>query len=297
MTIKTKRVLAIIFSIVGSVGVIATAALGVKAGTKLPPKLEELKEKTEGKEKKEQFTTALKTLAPVFTPVAIAGTATVVSIISSAILSKKIDASLSAATLLLDQGYRRYKNKVKEVLGIDKHQEIENDIAEDLMMMENPEVPNDGKKLYWNEYTGFFDAEPTKVIMAINNMNMRMCSNNSMSLYPSEQVGWCTLGQFVKDADADLHDPTYMEKLKNFGWGVEYLDDTWDDMWIYFGLEEKVTEDGKPYTVISFLTAEPVWNPDDYLRLYREEYIYAKDVLKSDKTDKDIEEMMSKEKK
>ena len=56
-------------------------------------------------------------------PALIAGGITISSIIAGTIISKKIEISLAATALALDATLRKYKGKVKELLG-DKGSEI-----------------------------------------------------------------------------------------------------------------------------------------------------------------------------
>lgn len=264
-----QKVAPIILSILGSSGVVATAILAVKATPKAQKRIKEIKEESLKLNAKTNKLTVIKALAPCYLPTAIVGGITIASIISGTIISKKVEASLSATCIALDQGYKRYKGKVKDILGLDKHQDVIKAIAEDEYAKEHPETPKDDRKLYWNEYTGFFYAKPVDVVKAIHNMCMRLHAFNSYGFIDASEMGYCTLDQFVKESNAELLDKTKFEPFSNFGWSVDYLSDCWDEYWIHYGIHDEETEDKQPYTVIEFLTADPIYDP---MGFYEREY-------------------------
>lgn len=253
---NAKKVVPVILSVVGSAGVIGTGYLAVRAGQKNPTKPLPV----EGETKFKYF---IRTLKPYIPTIAV-GTATIASITASTIMSKKIEASLSATVLMLEQGYKKYKGKVKDVLGEDKHKEILAKIAED--DYKDYPAKKGEKELFQNEYLGFFYAEKWKVERAYNAMNMRLNAAPDKGLVDPEQMGWYTLDDFIFDSDAELLDDTYEKTWKNFGWSRDYLDDSWDDTWI--NTWERPADESDPdfnnshnYTIIFFDTLGPIYDP------------------------------------
>lgn len=256
-----QKVAPIILSILGSSGVVATTILAVKATPKAQKRIKEIKEESLKLNAKPNKLTVIKAVTPCYLPTIIVGGITIASIISGTIISKKVEASLSATCIALDQGYKRYKGKVKDILGLDKHQDVIKAIVEDEYAEQHPETLKDDRKLYWNEYTGFFYAEPVDVVKAIHNMCMRLYALDSCGFIDASEMGYCTLNQFIEESNAELLDKSKFEPFNNFGWSVEYLGACWDEYWIHYGTHEEETEDKQPYTVIEFLTADPVYDP------------------------------------
>lgn len=262
MNLKVRQTLPIILSIVGSGGVIATTLLAIKATPKANKLLDENKDADK--------LTKIKKVLPVYLPTILTGTATIASIVSSTIISKKTEASLSAACLMIDQGYRKYQGKVKELLGIDKHTQVIESIAKDDCDRLNPEKKDDGTQLYWNKYVGFFRATPYNLERAIANMNMRLNALNSSNMFDSSESGWCTLEQFIEESHMEMLEKEKYKESYMYGWTEDYLKEAWDDNWIYYGTHEEATKAGETYTVIEFMTAEPIFDPVAY-----EDYSYA----------------------
>lgn len=261
MNTKTQQVLSTILAITSVVGLGATIFLTAKNAPKADKKIKEAEEK---KGEKLSVKEIIKTSAKSYIPVAIVGTATAASVISSTILSKKTEASLAATAVALDGIYRRYKGKVTDIFGADAQKKIFSKIVEEDKPEDAPIVRKDGKKLYYNDYIGFFYAVPEKVKDAFANMNMRLNSSNSEGYVNPEIMGYCTFGEFINDCDGEILDKPTFEQYKNFGWSNYYLDDVWcSDMWIYLGENDAEGPDDH-YTCLTFISADPIANPKEY---------------------------------
>lgn len=116
-----KRNASTILTGLGSIGVIATTITAVKA----TPKALRLIEDAET-EKGDELTKweKVKTAGPTYVPAIILGSVTVASIVSANILNKRTQASIMSAYALLDQSYKDYRRKLKELYGEETHQEI-----------------------------------------------------------------------------------------------------------------------------------------------------------------------------
>lgn len=110
---------------VSAVGVVATAVLAAKAA----PKAKRLVEEAEAK-KGEELTNLekVKTAGPVYIPAAMTGVLTITCMFSANTLSRKTQAALSSAYALLDQSFKRYQRKVKELFGEGAHKQVVGEI-------------------------------------------------------------------------------------------------------------------------------------------------------------------------
>ena len=253
MNNKVKKVLPIIFSIAGSAGVIGTSVLAVKNSKKYYDSPHDVGAKAKIKE-----------FFKFYWPSILAGTATIGSITAGTIISKKTEASLSAAVIMLEQGYNKYQNKVKDILGIDTHKNILKEIAKDeTNTLKLPKQTDDGRILYYNNYIGHFYAKKEDVTRAILNMNMRLHNSYCSKMVLPKEKGICTIAQFVEESKAELLDKSLFNSYKDFGWTLEYLNDVAEDEWIYDGYCEY--SDSEPFvTYLSFLTIDPIYIPNGW---------------------------------
>lgn len=110
-----KRNSATILSFVAVAGVVATAITSANATPKAVRALDTAK-LNKGEEELTKIE-KVKTVLPVYLPTIITGTATAVCILGSNVLNQRTQASLSSAYAIVDQSYRDYRNKVKELYG------------------------------------------------------------------------------------------------------------------------------------------------------------------------------------
>ncbi len=117
-----------ILTVLGIAGVIGTTIMTAKATPKAMLLIEEAeKEKGEELSKWE----LVKTAGPVYIPTVLMGAATITCVFGVHILSRRSQASIASAYALLDQSYREYKNKLKELYGEEAHKSIMDSIALD----------------------------------------------------------------------------------------------------------------------------------------------------------------------
>ena len=117
-----------ILTCVGAVGVVGTAVTAVKA---TPKALDILAEATE--EKGEELTKVekFKVAGPVYIHSVLIGTATIACIFGANILNKRQQGALMSAYALLDNSYKQYKGKVKELYGEEVDTHIKKEIVKD----------------------------------------------------------------------------------------------------------------------------------------------------------------------
>ena len=121
-----KRNASTILTSIGGVGVITTTILAVKATPKALKALEEARdEKGEELNKLE----VVKVAGPAYIPSVLTGVGTLACIFGANALNKRQQAALISAYALLDQSYKEYKDKLKELYGEEVHQKIVDAIA------------------------------------------------------------------------------------------------------------------------------------------------------------------------
>lgn len=170
-----KRNLPTILTSTAAIGVVATAVTSAKAA----PKAVKLLEKAE--EKKGEKLTKLekvKVAAPVYIPAAIIGTATITCVFGSDIINKRRQAALVSAYTVLDQSYKAYRDKVKDILGEETDTQIMSEIAKDKFEKVkdqfdlNDADKDDDVKLFFEEYSGrYFEATMSDVLEAEYHFN------------------------------------------------------------------------------------------------------------------------------
>ena len=124
--ILVKRSAPTILTIIGSIGVVATAVIAVKVTPKATKLLEQAKE-----EKGEELTKfeVIKVAGPSYIPAAVTGVATIACIFGANVLNKKKQAAIMSAYALLDNSYKEYRNKATKLFGEDADRRIKEEIA------------------------------------------------------------------------------------------------------------------------------------------------------------------------
>lgn len=251
MGIKTKQIVSVLLAIASSIGVGATAYLAVKQHKKAESRKNELLENKPDASKLD----IIKAELPAYAPAIAIGGATVASIMASHILNKRAEASLIASATLLDQGWKRYKNKVKQLFGFETHEKIVTSIVEDESKKVKVDI-DDGRKLYYVYPIGFFKAKPEDLAWAYGDMNQRL-----HTVDPSGQTAnFCLLYDMLRDANAEILDENISNDKINWGWTAAYLDELCKPEWVHMRLSNKTLEDGTPYIYIDF-DEKPIYDP------------------------------------
>lgn len=235
-----KRNGSTILTCVGSAGVVATAVTAVKATPKAWTRLELAKE-----EKGEDLTTleVVKVAGPAYIPSVLVGMSTIACIFGANILNKRQQAALMSAYALLDNGYKDYKKKVKDLYGEESHHEIVNEIAKD--KYEDVE-PQDGKELFYDEFSGrYFHAHRNALREAEYQLNKDL-----------QMDGCIYLNEYFDILGLEQTD--YGDYL---GWSLYQITDMYWCSWLEFECQKVVLDDGLECHVIS-MPYEPI--PDFY---------------------------------
>lgn len=169
-----KRNLPTILTGISAVGVVTTAVTSAKATPKAVKLLETAEKKGEKLTKLEK----VKIAAPVYIPSAIIGTATIVCIFGSDIINRHRQAALVSAYTVLDQSYKAYRDKTKDILGEETDSRIMSEIAKDKFeevkdKFDSKDTKKDDDiKLFFEEYSGrYFEATMSDVLEAEYHFN------------------------------------------------------------------------------------------------------------------------------
>lgn len=214
-----------ILTCIGAAGVIATAVLTGRATIKAVRIVDE----SETHSKKE----IVKTVWKEYVPAAGIGIATIACIFGANTLNKRQQAALMSAYALLDQTYKEYKSKIKDVLGEEAEQKVEDAIAEEKV----PDIcPEEGKLLFYEpNYGQGFERTMLEVQDAEYRLNQKFAVEGEASLNDFFEL----LGLNKTDT-GDL-----------IGWSQEMAWDNYNYTWIEFEHELKKTEGGREYYQIN----------------------------------------------
>lgn len=237
-----KRNASTILTVTGSVGVVATTVLAVKATPKALALLNDAK-----KEKGEELTKLekLKVAAPVYIPTVVTGVATISCVFGANVLNKRKQAALMSAYALLDNSYKQYKVKVNELYGEDADDRIKEEIAKD--NYEKTEVKTD-EELFYDAFSGqFFTSTKYKVQQAEYRLNRDIAMG-----------GWAELNDYYEYLDIDN-----VEGLEALGWSEGGNLARYWQAWVDFNHTKKVLEDGTEYIIVS-MWQEPYTDYEGY---------------------------------
>ena len=233
---------------------ITTTVLAVKATPKA------LKALNEAKEEKGEELTVLETVrvaGPSYIPTVLIGTSTIACIFGANILNKRQQAAMMSAYALLDNSYKEYKAKLKELYGEETHQEIVNAIAVEKAkevgitaesLCTNTCLTDDEScgepVLFYEEWSGrYFESTIEQVITAQYHINRNLVLR-----------GYVTLNELYEFLGLKITE--YGDTL---GWAVE------DEFyWLDFNHHKATMDDGLECFII-----ETPWGPSpDFLEYY-----------------------------
>lgn len=236
--IYLKKNASTILTCVGSVGVIATSVMAVK----VTPKALALLENAET-EKGEELTKTekIKVAGPAYIPAVLIGASTIVCIFCANILNQRQQAALMSAYALLDNSYKNYKKKIKELCGNDVENSVRNEIAKDKYNEKPSPVEND-MQLFYDEFSQrYFESTTENVIHAEHEVNRMLTIKHSIYL-----------NDFYILLGIDSVD--YGDYL---GWAMDKMVEIQRNSWIDFHHQKVIMEDGMECTIISMHT-EPI---------------------------------------
>ena len=234
----------IILTCLGSIGVIATSVIAIKATPKALKLLETAKE-----EKGEELTSfeVIRTAGPIYIPAIITGVSTIACIFGANVLNKRSQAALMSAYALLDNSYKDYKKKVVELYGEEADREVKSSIAKDKYEETDVKV-DDTKKLFFDFYSSrYFESTDEIVRKAEYDLNRELSIMSYASLN-------------------DFYDLLKIEKIDggdDLGWSAAKNFEYYCQSWIDFAHEKVVMDDGLECCIIH-IQNEPTFGYEEY---------------------------------
>lgn len=239
-----KRNASSILTSIGGVGVVATTVMAVKATPKALLLLDEAE-----KEKGEELTKleVVRIAGPAYIPATIAGVSTLACIFGANVLNKRQQASLISAYALLDNTYKEYKGKVNELYGEDADEKVRAEIAKDNYVKEEIPDEDDGKQLFYEEYSKrYFRATNETVLRAEYEIN-RIVAEDCCA----------TLNEYY-----DLLGLERTDYGDHVGWSSAQMFEMYWSSWINFWHEKVELEDGMECYILNI--TEPMADFEDY---------------------------------
>ena len=246
---------AVVLSVVAVAGVVATGITAAKASPVAIEKLRELEEENEHVDSIEK----VKAVAPIYGPTFAIGAGTVACIAGITILDRKHQATIMGAYALLSRNYNQYRDKVKEVLGIESYKKVNEEIAKEKIKDKKLEkVPsqkieemggNDICVFYEATYDSMFERSFVEVLDAEYQLNRSLALNGYVSL-------------------ADFYDLLGLERTQEseaLGWNQEMGFETGVCTWIDFTHELMEMADGMKGYVIT-PSYEPIYGYDEWMK-------------------------------
>jgi len=256
MDIKTQRWVSLGLSVLNTVGVIGTFIFVSKETPKAKKELDNLPKNC-------KKITKVKTFAKNYKKSLIFATATIASGIGSRVVSYKTEASLIATIGVLDASLHKYKNKVKDILGVDADKEIVKEIIKD--NNDKPdESPQTGEVLYSEEHIGYFYAKPENINKAMLILNEDVSGNSNYFATGRDASGIFTIGEFLKACEGRPLSHNLDENRLNFGWSFDYLSKFHDIPWVHLDISEPDNEGVR----MLYWFEDPVWNPTEWCDYY-----------------------------
>lgn len=213
-------------------GVVATGILSGRAAIKAHEKLKEMPD-ADTKDK-------IKAIAPIYILPASVGATTIACMLGANVLDRKQQASILAASALIEQTYKRYKGKAEELLGNGK---IETEIAKENVSNAGVEVNDNERLFYYNyyhddptsEYGFYFTANKNDVLKAEYELNRTFNIRETV-----------TLNDFLK-----LLNQKEVDGGNEVGWSKELGHDYYGYSWIDFEHYDTTMDDGLECTIIT----------------------------------------------
>lgn len=220
---------------IGIAGMITTTIMAVKATPKALDLLEEVKNETNGEDKKIVGKTIVTKVAPVYIPATITGCFSIACLIGASSVNVKRNAALATAYSLSESALKEYQTKVVETIGEKKEQAVRDAIAKDTINknpVTNTEVfiTTKGDTLCYDSISGrYFTSDIEKLRKIENELNRKLMSE----MYISLNELYYEIGLRCTDQGNEL------------GFNI-------DDGLIDFQFSAQITDDNRPCIVIGY---------------------------------------------
>lgn len=230
----------VILGVLGAVGVAATFISVAKAAPKAEMKVYQVQRDSD-----HALTTVekAKIMAPIYAPsIAIAGV-TVACIVSSTVLSNQQKIGLTGAYIALDRAYKKYKDKIIELVGVDTSKKAETEVTKDRVEEIKKDSPapvqkEETKIFYEMHYDQLFERSIDEIRDAMYYLNRKLATEGEVNLN-------------------DLYDLLALNRTEEgavLGWSAGQLAQSNTDVWIDYSLVPMTTQDGMDVTELKIET-------------------------------------------
>lgn len=231
-----------ILTIMGSLGVIATAASSIKATIKAVEITQEASSIEYSDNNELCFSEPLTPKEVVqltwkcYIPTVLVATSTIVCINGANLLNKKKQTSLISAYGMLDTAYREYRNKTKELYGDEADKLIRTNISNDINKKQKLKTTGRGVVFYEPYSRTFFERTMEEVLDAQYHLNRNM----TLRSYASLNEFYEFLGLPTTDYGNEI------------GWSILAGEEFYGYSWIDFTQELCKTSSGEEYYTIKY---------------------------------------------
>lgn len=238
---KLKKHAPTILTVMGGAGVVSTAVMAAKA----TPKALRLLDQAEAEKGELTKFEKVKVAGPVYIPTAIMGAATLICIFGANTLNQRNQAALTSAYAMVNNSYKEYKKKVKELYGEEGEEKVVHEIAKDNY---DGQKPNEGTELFYDEFSGrFFTSTMEAVLKAENLVNRDLVMQD-----------WATVNDFY----GYLNIPE-VDGGDVIGWSCPMNEQMYWQTWVDFSHSKMVDDDGLEYYILRMFQ-EPMPNFEDF---------------------------------
>lgn len=179
----------------------------------------------------------LKVAVPLYFPVVLLTGSSLACIVSATVLNTKRQRSMTAAYILLENGFKQYRDKVVELYGSDATQKVETEITNDKFEEKNPQLEILENDLFYDEYRGeFFESTLDNVREAMYHVNRNFILR-----------GYITLNEVY-----DFLNLSHTEQGDVLGWSADYGWCYYGYSWIDYYCDRREFRDGVEYYAIVF---------------------------------------------
>ena len=197
-----------ILTAVGVTGVVTTAVLTAKATFKAADKIRDEQERLDKEEQSHPLTTQekVKLVWPEYIPAAGVGLMAVTAVLAANHVSSDRAAAMASAYTIAQKGLTDYRDKVVEMIGDKKEEEVREEVAKDRIKaanFENVVLTPRGDALFLDTHSGrVFRSDMESVRAAVNDINAELLANDYASLSEfydhlgiprtaeSDEIGW-----------------------------------------------------------------------------------------------------------
>ncbi|MEG2624273.1 MAG: DUF6353 family protein [Clostridia bacterium] len=250
-----KKASPTILTVLGAAGTVATAVMTAKATPDARMRAAAA-EHQKGDEKLTLVET-VKAQAPAYFPAAAVGICTIGCIFGANLLNQRQQASLASAYALLDQTYRKYKDKVRLLFGEAGDHMVEKAVKQSEKDVEDDRPPWDEvQTFYFEPYGKFFERTMEQVFQAEYHINRNLMLKQGV-----------TVNEFL-----DFLELEHVDRGDEVGWNLWDGEAFYGYSWIDFVHRYYNTEDGlvvcaidtpfPPHPEETEFSGEQMYNPE-----------------------------------